>query len=194
MSKSLECEERVMLSIIQYKNLLKEFANSKPFTLVNEYYDDPKLTLINNHKMLRVRNLNRKGFELTLKIKGKSGDLEINEKINYNQHYKLKNSIGFPKGEIKEILKDTLPLENIRYITKLKTIRYERPIDNYLLVLDKNFYNGFVDYDLEVEAKTKEKALKIIKKYCTKYNIDYSPKYKGKSRRAVYSVINEVDL
>ena len=192
MAKSLEYEQRVMLSITQYKKLKKEFDSLRPFTLINEYFDTSNLDIIKSRRMLRIRNLNHKGYELTLKIKGSNGDVEINENISNYKRCRIKNDSIFPKGEIKKILENEYNLKDIVFITKLKTIRIEKQIGDYLLVLDKNLYNGIVDYDLEVESVSKERATEVIKKYCTVYNIEFNENYRGKSRRAIMSIRSDL--
>lgn len=188
MSKSLECEERVMLSITQYEKILIDMGNILPITLINEYFDDDNCSIIKQRKMLRIRNLNNNGYELTLKIKGENGDVEVNQPLSSNQREAFIKEGIFPDGEVKNIVKEIIPLNTINLITSLKTLRIEKHIDDYLLVLDKNEYNGITDYNLEIEARTKKKAVKLIKKYCKNYNLQYSENYKGKSRRAILSV------
>lgn len=188
MGKSLEYEARVMLSITQYNKLLLLMSKINPITLINEYFDDDNCSIIKSRKMLRIRNLNFSGYELTLKIKGENGDTEYNQPISPEERdLFIKNGI-FPDGEVKNLVKDIIPLETISLITSLKTMRYEKNIEDYLFVLDKNEYNGIVDYNLEIESDSKQKSVEIIKKYCKDYNIQYSEKYKGKSRRAILSV------
>lgn len=188
MGKSLEYEARVMLSITQYNKLLLLMSKINPITLINEYFDDDNCSIIKSRKMLRIRNLNFSGYELTLKIKGENGDTEYNQPISPEERdLFIKNGI-FPDGEVKNLVKDIIPLETISLIASLKTMRYEKSIEDYLFVLDKNEYNGIVDYNLEIESDSKQKSVEIIKKYCKDYDIQYSEKYKGKSRRAILSV------
>jgi len=188
MGKSLEYEARVMLSITQYNKLLLLMSEINPITLINEYFDDDNCSIIKSRKMLRIRNLNFSGYELTLKIKGEKGDTEYNQPISQKERdLFIRNGI-FPDGEVKNLVKGIIPLETISLITSLKTMRYEKSIEDYLFVLDKNEYNGIVDYNLEIESDSKQKSVEIIKKYCKDYDIQYSEKYKGKSRRAILSV------
>ena len=188
MGKSLEYEARVMLSITQYNKLLLLMSEINPITLINEYFDDDNCSIIKSRKMLRIRNLNFSGYELTLKIKGENGDTEYNQPISQKERdLFIRNGI-FPDGEVKNLVKGIIPLETISLITSLKTMRYEKSIEDYLFVLDKNEYNGIVDYNLEIESDSKQKSVEIIKKYCKDYDIQYSEKYKGKSRRAILSV------
>lgn len=188
MSKSLEYEARVMLSITQYNKLLEIVSDISPITLINEYFDDDDCSIITNRKMLRIRNLNNKGYELTFKIKGQNGDTEVNQPLSPNERDLLINKGQFPDGDVKEEVEKVVPIDSIKLITSLKTLRYEKRIDDYLFVLDKNEYNNITDYNLEIESDDKQKSVNIIKKYCELYGMQYSESYKGKSRRAILSV------
>ena len=188
MSKSLEYEARVMLSITQYNKLLEIMSNIVPITLINEYFDDENCTIIKCRKMLRIRNLNNKGYELTFKVKGENGDTEFNQPISSKDRELFINEGTFPDGEVKEQVQSIIPVDSIKLITSLKTLRHEKQFEDYLLVLDKNEYNNIVDFNLEVESDNKQKSIEIIKKYCELYGLQYSETYKGKSRRAILSV------
>lgn len=186
MSKNIEIEKRVMLTKEQYDNLFL-YASKYEYqklVLINHYFDDENLALRNAHYMLRIRNINAKDYELTLKIKGENGDLEINEPINKKEVKSLIDKCELKDGEIKDqILKVTS--KDIRYITSLETERIEIKFDNYLFVLDKNKYSDITDYNLEIEANDINVANEVIKKYCTEFNVQYSKEYKSKSRRAI---------
>ena len=188
MSKSLEYEARVMLSITQYNKLLEIMSDIIPITLINEYFDDDNCSIIKDRKMLRIRNLDNKGYELTFKVKGDNGDAEYNQPISNEERNQFKAKGIFPNGDVKEQVQKVIPIESIKLITSLKTLRYEKQIEDYLLVLDKNEYNGIIDYNLEIESDSKQKSVDLIKKYCAIYGLQYSENYKGKSRRAILSI------
>ena len=192
MSKNIEFEKRVMLSIEQYQALYEyaqTLANKESMVLVNHYFDDEDLSLRKAHKMLRIRNINNDEYELTLKVKGDNGDLEINHPLSNKEVNELLHSFKCPNTEINNYLKETTSKE-IKYITTLKTERIEAHIDNYLFVLDKNHYSDIVDYDLEIEANDIEVAEQMIKKYCSTFGMQYDEHYKSKSRRAINKALN----
>ncbi|MCR4879724.1 MAG: CYTH domain-containing protein [Bacilli bacterium] len=187
MSKNIEMEKRVMLSLAQYEELKKyasNFSNRVESLLVNHYFDTDDLALRNNHLMLRIRNINEKDYEVTLKVKGKNGDLEINKPVLKKEVDHLIKHFDFDNKAInKRILKVTD--KEVKYLTSLKTERVEIQFEDYLFVLDKNYYSDVVDYNLEIEAHSIEDAKKYIKKYCDEFNMQYSKEYKSKSRRAI---------
>ena len=192
MSNNIEIEKRVMLTKEQYENLFhyaSKFTNKESFVLINHYFDDANLSLRNAHYMLRIRNINDNDYELTLKIKGDNGDTEINKPISLDRVNELIKDFDYEDIDITPyILKATN--NKLRYITSLKTERIEIKFDNYLFVLDKNYYSDVIDYNLEIEAKSIKDANEIIKKYCDEYGMQYSKDYKSKSRRAINKALN----
>ena len=191
MSKNIEFEKRVMLTESQYKSLKGYASNFKhnELLLVNHYFDDEDLSLIKHHHVLRIREINDSDAELTLKVKGDNGDLEINESIAHNKVKELLHSFRLDNKEInKEINKVTNKV--LKLITSLKTERIEIEFDDYLFVLDKNYYSNVVDYDLEIESSDIDKALEIIKKYCHQFGMQYREDYLSKSRRAINKALN----
>ena len=170
--KNIECEERVMISFDQYTVLVAAYVAKDPhFRLLeieNTYLDDENLSLKNKHHVLRIRKTNNE-YELTLKIKGDNGDIEINETPDNHP-------------EIDRYLNNQFDL--YKPITSLKTRRIEAKIDDYLVVIDMNKYNGIIDYDLEVEASNMDRAKEVMANICQEYKIEYKKDYISKSSRA----------
>ena len=192
MSKNIEIEKRVMLTASQYEALLSYASNykdRKEMVLVNHYFDDVDLSLRKAHHMLRIRNISGNSYELTLKIKGDNGDTEINEPLGASEVEDLLAKFICPSKLINEYISNVSKKE-IRYITSLKTERIEIMFDDYLFVLDKNYYSDVIDYDLEIEARDMAIASKAIEKYCSDFGMQYDPKYKSKSRRAINKALN----
>lgn len=192
MSKNIEIEKRVMLTEEQYNDLLRyalTYKSRKEMVLVNHYFDDEDLSLRNAHHMLRIRSINDDECELTLKVKGDKGDLEINEPLNKYEVDNLIRKLVIDNEEINNIIKNDTN-KKIKYITSLKTKRIEIKFDNYLFVLDKNYYSDIIDYDLEIESSNLDVAEETIKKYCSEFHLQYSSSYKSKSRRAINKALN----
>lgn len=171
--RNIECEERVMLTFDQYRKILAYYVAKYPdyriLDIENTYFDDDKLSLKNSHKVLRLRKSNGK-IEITLKVKGDNGDLEINETPESHP-------------EIDKALNNDF--DKYKPIAKLATTRIEIEIDDYILVLDMNKYNGIIDYNIEVEASSKERALSIIQDICKYFDLEYKKDYRSKSSRAI---------
>ena len=195
MSLNIECEDRVMISESNYYDILTPLlrrSNEHPFILqTNIYIDTEDHFIKNNIGVLRFRIIQPLNIELTLKIKNKDGDREYNEPVLFQNYQVFKETNELPEGEIKQLLIHLLKVSDLKSvlkpITSLGTRRYEEKIDDYLLVLDKNTYNGIEDYNLEIEAPSVERAQEVMQKYCKTYGIEYK-KCKSKSRRALDSI------
>ena len=179
--KHIEYEERVMISINDYLKVIddikREGKHFASFLIENIYLDNDNSFIYKNHMMLRIRNIDGKEEELTLKTRREDNStLEINES---RHHHK----------EIDKYLEGSL--NDYHQIAKLITHRIEVKYKDYLLVIDKNEYHGVIDYDLEIEATSQNKALEVIKEYCEKYHLSYDKEYKTKSHRAIKTALNE---
>ena len=176
--KHIEYEERVMISVNDYLKVIDDVKNEgKPINTLfieNIYLDNDNSFILNNKMMLRIRNINEKEQELTLKVKTKDGsNLEINETVE--KHTTIDKYL---EGEFKDY----------HEIARLKTHRIEVDYGSYLLVIDKNEYHNVIYYDLEIESNSQKESLRIIKEYCHKYNLSFDENYKSKSRRAIGSI------
>lgn len=190
-SISLECEARVMIDEKTYLAIKEYYLNKakayRSFINTNTYIDTPDLYLINHHMVLRIREINNDKKELTLKIKAENGDKEYNYPlIDKKEMDNLIHNMDIPYDEIKNILLNHgIDLSTLKIITTLVTERIEIPHKKYLFVIDKNFYKGIIDYNLEVEAENKQKAKYYINKLGKPFNVKYKKGYVSKSHRAV---------
>ena len=190
---NLEYEARVMITENQY-SLVKDFylkTNLERHQLVNinYYYDDDKLTITNNSHVLRLRTIDDNKYELTLKIKGENGDIEINKPLTSFEIRDIQNQVNVSDEDIIKQLKSiNVDLANLKLIAKLKTERIEVVLINSLLVIDKNYYSDKIDFNLEVESISKSDAVALLKEICEQFDIEYKKDYISKSRRAIYNL------
>ena len=190
---NMEYEARVMITENQY-SLVKDFylkTNLERHQLVNinYYYDDDKLTITNNSHVLRLRAIDDSKYELTLKIKGENGDVEINKPLTSFEIRDIQNQVNVSDEDIIKQLKSiNVDLANLKLIANLKTERIEVVLINSLLVIDKNYYNDKIDFNLEVESISKSDAVALLKEICEQFDIEYKKDYISKSRRAIYNL------
>ena len=187
---SMEYEARVMISESEYLKIKEEYLNigriCREFTNKNTYFDSPDLYLTHHHMVLRIREINDSEKELTLKIKEKDGDIEITHNIESEKEYQKLLSGNINNLEIeKEISSRGGDIKILGVITTLTTERVEVEFDDHLLVIDKNFYNNKIDFNLEVESTSRELAKEYLEKVISKYGIAYKKDYISKSRRAI---------
>ena len=187
---NIEYEARVMITENQYSLIMKSYdGKGRKLVNTNYYFDDEKKTLTNNGVVLRVRNIDDKYFELTLKIKGVNGDKEINYSLTSKEAGLLIGKCDFNREEIaKEIKAYGLDTNDLKLITSLKTERLEIDDKKHLIVIDKNYYNNKVDFNIEVESTSKTLANQCLDQICSKFNIENKKDYISKSRRAIYNL------
>ena len=158
---NLEYEARVMINQNQYSQIKKSYANMerKEFTNTNHYFDYEDLYLTNHGIVLRIRNIDDKKYELTLKIKGETGDLEVNHPLTSNEANNILKTAIIPTSNVlDELSKRNIDLTKLKLIVSLKTERIEIEYPDYLLVIDKNYYRNKVDFNIEVESTSKKAA------------------------------------
>ena len=170
----IEYEERVLITESDYQkviaDIVKEGRPLRRFHIDNIYLDNEEKFIRTNKMMLRIRLINDDFEELTLKIRNAdNSNREINETME--SHPLIDKELD---NKFDEYFK----------VAELVTERIEVDYDEYLFVIDKNIYHGKIDYDLEIEAKSQQIAIILIKVYCDKYNLQYDPNYKNKCQRA----------
>lgn len=193
-----EFESRVMLTEQEYLDVVSHFMKLYPNNHFlqnnNNYFDTNDLFLKNRHITLRIRTINDIRFELTLKIKGLNGDEEINDDLSFKEKEAIIKDKFFPEGNVKRyLLSLPIPLSNYENIVSLYNRRLEIKFDNHLLVIDKNEYNGIIDYNLEIETKDDiNLANKLLNDYIKQFHLSLAnQKYHGKAHRALDSVIKK---
>lgn len=172
--EQIECESRVMINLNDYLSIIKDLHEQGHHFILstneNIYLDDKDNSLNKKHWMLRIRKINSQKEELTLKIPVDKGDIEINETLS--NHPEIDRYLDNRFNEFHEV-------------ARLITRRIEIKFPEYLFVIDENKYHGYIDYDIEIEAKDKEKAVSIMKQYCQQYNLEFKDHYYSKSKRAI---------
>lgn len=193
-----EYETRIMLTESEYFEIVSHFMRLHPnkhfLKNTNIYFDTEDLYLRKNHITFRLRTINDIRSEVTIKIKGKNGDDEINDSLSAKEVELILKERSFPDGGVKNFLL-TLPytFDAYKEITTLYNVRLEIEEDDHLLVIDKNTYNDIVDYNLEIETKDGiESARKYLNKYIEQFSlVNRRQKYMGKATRAIMSAIKK---
>lgn len=195
MSREIEYEDRVLINKEEYEEIVSFFLSRYPnhhfLEQTNYYFDTLEYSLKNSHIVCRLRSILNKKIELTLKIKQEKGDIEITSVLTYNQEANLLSHFEVPEGDVKKaLLAIGIPLDKYKMIGSLKSKRLEISEDNHLIVIDMNTYGDIVDYNIEVEAKSKEEATKQILLLCQQFNLKYKKDYSSKSSRLFNSIKN----
>ena len=190
---NMEYEARAMIDEKQYSLIVKHFKKSKlperKITNINTYFDYENLYLTEHHMVLRIRETSDKLYELTLKVKGENGDIEINQPLTYIQVKENKKRLVIDSKEIlNELNKREIDINKLNVVAELKTERLELKEKDHLIVIDKNYYNGKVDYNVEVESDSKIHAKQQLIVDFSPFGVEYKNGYISKSRRAIYKL------
>ena len=189
----VEREFKNLLTKSQYHSLLEDFKPllSKEITQTNSYYDWDGI--LQSHKMaLRIRIVEGKTIgEITLKIPQSS--LEVLEfthelPVEMLHQYNEQKQFSLPLS-IKEALESNgVFIEKVKQISLLTTHRFEGPLsNNEWLVLDESYYNGKVDYEMEMEVQNLSLGEEVFLQILQKYQIQRE-QAESKIKRALSSI------
>ena len=189
----VEREFKNLLTKSQYHSLLEDFKPllTKEITQTNSYYDWDGI--LQSHKMaLRIRIVEGKTIgEITLKIP--QSNLEVLEfthemPVEMLLKYNEQKQFSLPLS-IKESLESNgVFIEKVKQISLLTTHRFEGPLsNNEWLVLDESYYNGKVDYEMEMEVQNLSLGEEVFLQILQKYQIQRE-QAESKIKRALSSI------
>ena len=146
----LEIEFKTMLTKEEHDRLLQFFADISPtISQTNHYIDSDQQSIRHAHMAFRVRTFNHHEAELTLKIPQEVGALELNQNLTPEETENILQNNEFPTGEILEtLLQKEIPIQDLKILGSLETIRYEKEDEIGLLALDESHYLGKTDFEL----------------------------------------------
>lgn len=170
-----EFEKKFLVTLPEFvyiRNYLRKTMKGKGVLQINYYFDTPDFTLYDKHETLRIRQV---GFQLSLQYK-------------FNR--RNKNGIWISDEYSRDIFKipSKIKLDDNEagFVGVLVTEREAFSDSKRTICLDKSFYSGIVDYEIEIELKNPQKECE--KKYET---ASYSTNVLGKYERFVKSVQNQ---
>lgn len=184
MSQSLEIESKAILTKEEYDHLISNFDHNTIYRQLNYYIDSKDLIIRKKDCGLRVRE-KEGSFELTLKVPAKKGKIEINQQISDISFYNLCKSQIFPDGEVSKHLKDILGIDasSLYVLGELITDRIDVGFKESLISIDKSMYNSIIDYEVECEDESMEKAILHLKEFLNQFDIEYKKSPGGKLKR-----------
>lgn len=163
MNQEIEIEYKNLLSREEYEKMLNYYSQRENITSwkqSNHYFDTPDLQLKKADSALRIRTIEDKKAEITLKTPHEGHLLENNIDLDYDRVAKIMNTgqIDLPDS-IKEISKKmNIDVHLLKYQASMKTLRNEWQYLDRTIALDQSDYIHTRDYELEVEAPTDETA------------------------------------
>ena len=168
MHSNIEIEAKVLLQKEQYEQVVSylHLERYKKIKQTNHYIDSTTRVLRDNDFALRVRE--KDDFVLTLKTPLSEGLLEKNQTLSWREYDALEDESIFPVGNIKSFLELCgCNTRELQVLASLTTYRIEFEYEDGLVSLDENHYgkNGkTIDYELEIESTSMERAEELIKR------------------------------
>ena len=136
---------------------------------INRYFDTNDFDLFHNGCSLRIRDA-KDGFTMTLKSKNISSKAFLSDRDEYNkeisgeQHREYLKA-GIEAAQLWGILKGVAGGKQLRHMGTLWTTRHRIKFsDNLFLEMDKSYYEGITDYEIEFEYED-EKELNMLHDY-----------------------------
>lgn len=193
MATNIEIEAKCLISKEDYNKII-DFYNADKYDRVkqiNHYIDTNDLKLKNAGISLRIRE--KDIFIMTLKAPMAEGLLEKNEKISWRQYEDFRDKYIFPQCSIKDVIMMlNINPQELKIQVSLETERIK--MDNFKnegdFSIDKNTYNGIIDYELELEGNSLKKAKDALKEICEEVGIPYIDNLKNKQLRALETIKN----
>ena len=182
LNQNFEIEFKNELTEEEYTLLVKKefegLSHSKHMTFQTNYYFDTMDQLLKNQSsVLRIR-VTEANNELTFKVPAQGFLMETNYNVTEDQVTEILQSRSL---QLSSYISSTLSIPALNHISKdtvfklwnqFQTKRLEKQVGEHLIVLDETtFQNGFVDYELEVEAAEAESGRLFMNTLLDNYGI-----------------------
>ena len=185
MSNAIEIEAKALVNQEEYRALCKAFPNSERYRQTNYYIDSEDRVLMKEGIALRIREKDGV-YELTLKTPLSQGLLEKTNTISMNQFAMLRDFGEFPQADLKRFLEMLdINVDSLKILCFRTTERIDIPYKGGLLSLDRNSYNGVVDYEIEFEYSNMGDAEEILTALLKENNVKSPLSVTSKFRRAM---------
>ncbi|MGV2621830.1 UNVERIFIED_CONTAM: CYTH domain-containing protein [Halobacillus marinus] len=165
MSQEIEIEFKNLLTEAEYNRIYQflPFESVELMEQTNYYFETGDGQLRGKGAALRIRKKNG-SWTMTLKEPHKDGLLETHAPLTEEQANLWIQNKGPKKADISRQLEGLgIDQDRLHYLGSLTTRRKELPYNGALVVLDHSLYYDKEDYELEVEAPSKEAGLQVIK-------------------------------
>lgn len=175
LEKEIEIEFKVILTEEKFYLLEKVLAFPKePIIQTNHYFDTEEFYLRDKRCSVRLREIGGE-YTFTLKRAKENHVLESNKKLNHQDAQDFFRGNYLPIEGIEKALQSVgISGHDLVYYGALKTERKQFSEGKVIFFLDKSFYHGLIDYELEIEAPTYEQGLKVFQEIIKKYSITSS--------------------
>lgn len=172
MAQEIEIEYKNLLTEEEFNQLLAAFPFPKQGTWQTNYYFETRdFSLKEQGAALRIREKAGK-YVLTVKEPHPDGLLESHDPLSKDEAASWISGNPIEKKQVgKQLDMLGIGLNDLVYYGKLETKRYETTYQGTLLVLDYSTYNGTADYELEIEARSKEDGINMLRSIIEYYGV-----------------------
>ncbi|MGN8644592.1 CYTH domain-containing protein [Gracilibacillus sp. HCP3S3_G5_1] len=175
MAQEIEIEFKNLLTENEYQQLVQHFCT---YGLIetrqkNHYFETADFQLKKQHSALRIREKEGQ-FQLTLKQPNPDGPglLETHCHLTSKEAQRWIDGQICWKEEIGTALNSLrIDIQDLKYGGMLETYRLECNCNHTTVVLDKSHYNGYTDYELELEAESEQHGRKVFQELLTAHHI-----------------------
>lgn len=178
MNQEIEIEFKNILSESEFTTIKKYFQlKDEQFKKQrNFYFDSPSFSLAKQSSALRIREKNG-AYELTLKQPHKDGLLETNSPIRTEEALSFieKNQFPVSASKMKTVLATIVNPNTLICLGELTTLRCEWKYGDGYLALDRSFYLGIEDFEIEYEVTDKQKGFHCFIKLLNQLKIKQKP-------------------
>lgn len=173
MAQEIEIEFKTMLTKDEFEQLLYRLPFPKePIVQTNYYFETEQFNLKNNRSALRIRK-KEMHYTLTLKEPHEEGILETNDTLSEDEASKwLKGQPNIKKNVSKRLSRMGIEENQLRLYGSLTTERFTYKEKDIYYMLDKSFYHDQVDYELEIEAPSKQIGIQALRKLLQEENLE----------------------
>ncbi|SDL97834.1 CYTH domain-containing protein [Sediminibacillus halophilus] len=164
MAQEIEIEFKNLLTKIEYDRLCEflEVEEAGALSHTNHYFETPEFALKQHGAALRIREKNGQ-WQLTLKEPHPEGLLETHDTLTENEAASWINGDIIPKPQVAAQLNRLgIDFAELAYGGALTTQRIETEFKETIVVLDHSTYNGYNDYELEVEAQERQHGQQVF--------------------------------
>lgn len=187
MNELVEIEYKILLNKDMFYRILNDYQNqiSRTYTQTNYYltYD-----LLKQRKyMLRIRE-KEDSYEMTLKRPYMNHRLETNVDITKEDKENILNGKMIDNEIISILKQEGFDISLIQNEVSLTTKRHDIYLDEGVLSLDINTYNGITDYELEFEVTDEKLGYYKFLEILQPYHLFYVRNNKSKVKRALDSI------
>ncbi|MBQ1879364.1 MAG: CYTH domain-containing protein [Bacilli bacterium] len=185
MSNAIEIEAKALITQDEYRKIVKVFPECRRYSQTNYYIDNDERILAKEGIALRIREKNGK-YVLTLKTPLSQGLLEKNESIDEEAFKAFLEKGEFPNvDEVRFLTMLDIDVSSLKILTSLTTDRVDVNYKDGLLSIDRNFYSGKTDYEIEFEYNSMDAAERILADLLREHDIPFHINKTPKVRRAL---------